>query len=482
MDALYLDKKILIIDDDEDDFIITGDYIHSIPGSSFKIDWSKKYDDGVRHLINRDYDLYLVDYRLGAKSGVDFLKDALLHDCDEPIVLLTGKGNYNIDLQSMQLGAVDYLVKTELTTEKLERCIRYALGRSSTLKALKANERKYRSIFENSKDVVFVTDNHLNFKEVNPAVYKMLGYDKDEILRMNLLDLLDKHTIKQSENLFSEHLSEVNDKELILITKDGDRKYCALTLAREEDSSNVSYVQGILHDITSLKIMEKAAIQTEKLAAAGRLLRTIAHEVRNPLNNISLSTEQLQQDIKDNNSIFYLDIIHRNTRRISDLISELLSTSKPSGISTERLIFQNVIDDVIAASIDRLTLKSINVSLSYPENNVDISADRNNLKLAILNIVINAIEAMEDKTGKLSINLVRDNNDAILTISDNGCGISEDNLTRLFEPFFTQKRNGVGLGLPFTLNILQAHKAHIAVSSQINKGTTFKITFPILSE
>ena len=92
------------------------------------------------------------------------------------------------------------------------------------------------------------------------------------------------------------------------------------------DDINDTYVQGIIHDITNLKKVEKATLQAEKLAAAGRLVRTLAHEVRNPLNNITLSVEQMQQEVKDETGLLYLDIILRNGRRISDLISELLNT------------------------------------------------------------------------------------------------------------------------------------------------------------
>ena len=101
----------------------------------------------LKHMISHDYDLYFVDYRLGARSGVDLLKEALEHNCEEPIILLTGKGNYEVDIEAMQIGAVDYLIKTELTVEKMERSIRYALERATTLKALKGNERKFQKHF-----------------------------------------------------------------------------------------------------------------------------------------------------------------------------------------------------------------------------------------------------------------------------------------------------------------------------------------------
>lgn len=473
--------KLLIVDDDQDDFIITSEHIRRIPGSSFEIDWCHKYDVALQHMIDRNYDLYFVDYRLGAKSGVELLKDALKNNCEEPIILLTGKGNYHVDIEAMQLGAVDYLIKTELSTEKMERSIRYALERTATLKALKANERKYRSIFEKSKDVVFIIDDAFNFKDVNEAAFTMLGYTKEEILKMNLSDLIDQAQHKKFLVQSLQSRKEINDWEVAIITKTGDKKSCVLTATTEDVYPVAGYIQGIIHDITNLKKVEKATLQAEKLAAAGRLVRTLAHEVRNPLNNITLSAEQMQQEIKSETEELYLNIIQRNSKRISDLISELLNTSRPTEIALEEHIFQSILDDVISSAIDRLTLKRIKLQVNYPNEFLKINADREKLKIALLNIVINAIEAMEEGKGQLSIALQHSSTHAMLRISDNGCGISEDNISRLFEPYFTQKRNGVGLGLAFTLNILQSHKANIEVSSVIGSGSTFNITFLLSS-
>ncbi|MBA3829410.1 MAG: PAS domain S-box protein [Taibaiella sp.] len=471
--------KILIVDDDQDDFIITGEYVKHIPGVSYDIEWCPRYSDALQHMINKDYDLYFVDYRLGAKSGVDLLKEAISNNCDDPIILLTGKGNYNVDIEAMQIGAVDYLVKPELTIEKMERSIRYALERAANVRALKANERKYRNIFEKSKDIVFITNEHLDFIDVNETIVSLLGYRKEEILNTNLTDLIEQAQHKKYLQHTIASGSEVDDWEVVIVTKNGEKKSCMLTATVEEDNKGSIYVQGIMHDITNLKKVEKATLQAEKLAAAGRLVRTLAHEVRNPLNNITLSVEQMQQDLKDDTSALYMNIIQRNSRRISDLISELLNTSRPTEITMQEEILQSVLDDVIAASIDRLTLKRIKLHVSYPDEGITIRADKEKLKLALLNIVINAIEAMQEKTGSLSISLHLLTESIVLNISDNGCGISEENVTRLFEPYFTQKRNGMGLGLAFTLNILQAHKAAIEVYSKEQIGTTFTITFPL---
>ncbi len=477
-----LDAKILIIDDDEDDFIITSEYIRSFPGNLFQIDWCNKYNEGLKFLLERKYDLYFVDYRLGAKTGVDFLKEAYKNNCNEPIILLTGKGNYHIDIEAMQYGAFDYLVKTEISVDKMERCIRYSLDRAQTLKELKANEHKYRTIFEKSKDIIFIADYELNFIDINIAIEDILGFKSIEIIGTNLCDLIDNVEQKTFISSAIKECKEFNDKEIIFNTKYSDKKYCTLTYTFESKGKFAGYIQGIIHDISNLKKIEKATLQSEKLAAASRLVRTIAHEVRNPLNNITLAAEQLNNEEINETQNLYLDIIQRNSKRINQLITELLYTSRTLSIQLKKEPIQVIIDDVINAALDRLTLKHINLHLSYPNKVLTIFCDRINIKLALLNIVINAIEAMDEHLGRLEITVVEDNLNAILSIKDNGCGITEENLGRLFEPYFTQKRNGVGLGLAFTFNILQAHKATVDVDTKLGEGTTFAITFPLFFE
>src|SRR5215211_7051112 len=183
--------RILIIDDDEDDFFITSEYLKQIEEYKLTIDWCYKFNDAVQHLSKHAYDMYLVDYRLGAKTGLDFLKEAAKFGMEEPIVLLTGKGNKEVDIEAMQMGATDYLIKTELTVDKLERCIRYALERTSYLKALRENEKKYRNIFELSKDAVFIADKSLLFKDFNQATSDLLGHPKEELLNMSVYSVID---------------------------------------------------------------------------------------------------------------------------------------------------------------------------------------------------------------------------------------------------------------------------------------------------
>jgi len=423
--------------------------------------------------------MYFVDYRLGAKTGLDFLKEAVRLGCEEPIVLLTGKGNKDVDIEAMQMGATDYLIKTELTTDKLERCIRYSLERTAYLKALRANEKKYRSIFELSKDAVFTADKSLLFRDMNQATSALLGFSREVLINMTVFDLISDETDKKLLQKIIDEEGEVNDLEIEFITDSGEKKTCIFSLTATIDNSG-SYYQGLLHDITNLKRAEKANLLIEKLGATGRLVRTLAHEVRNPLNNINMSVEQLLQspETPQEESPLFLDIIQRNSKRIGDIITELLDTSRPTDLVFDRCTLQAVMDDSIAEALDRITLQHVNMQIRYANEPCYIMGNKEKLKIAFLNIIINAVEAVASITGELKISIDSSRETHTVMIRDNGCGIPEENISRLFEPYFTSKRNGMGLGLAATLNILQSHKASIDVTSMLKKGTTFLITFP----
>jgi len=469
--------NILIIEDDEDDFLIIKGCIGDIPGRQFNIDWCYNYDEALVLIDKAQYDIYFVDYLLGAKTGLELLREAIDMGCEDPIILLTGIGNREIDIEAMTIGAVDYQVKSEINTEKLERCIRYALERSSYIRALKANERKFYSIFEKSKDAVFLADEKLVFRDVNSATCDLFKYNKEELLRISLMGLLSR---QDTANLLEEKLKEtgeVEDLEVELLTRKKEKRNCILSISRETHSNGSSYIQGIIHDITNLKRIERAQFQIEKLRSTAMLLRTLAHEVRNPLTNINLSVEQLKPEIHGEDANIYLDIIARNCGRIDALISELLDLSRPAEISLQKVSLQSIMDKSVTAAADRISLKGIVLEQVYPQWPAQVMADTEKLKIAFLNIIINAIEAVPKESGKIVISIKDEAPCYKVYINDNGGGIPEENLSRVFEPYFTSKTNGFGLGLAATWNILQSHHATIDVSSQHGEGTSFILSF-----
>lgn len=470
--------RIVIIDDDEDDYFIITDYLKEIEGTNFEIDWCNNYNKAIENIRQRAYDIYFVDYRLGSHTGIDLLQAACTSDFDDPIVLLTGKGNKNIDVQAMQYGATDYLIKSDLTAEKLERCIRYSLDRASNLKELKTRENRYRNLFENSKDAVWIADSALVFTEMNSATSKLFQMTGSELRGRSLFDFVkDENRKKQLCELFRKG-KNITDFEIELLNATRETRYCLLSISFLKDSEGTDILHGILHDISNIRKAELANVQAQKLAANERLMRTLAHEIRNPLNNISLSIDQLSTGVEDTETQGYLySIMQRNCLRINHIITELLDLTKPLELIFQTHSLQEIIDDSIEMTLDRINLQKVLVQKTYPDHPLEISANKSKLIIAFTNILINAVESMETGKGELHISLSVEPDGYTVTIKDNGKGIPEEYIHKLFEPFFTMKKSGTGLGLAASYSIFQSHKANIRVESQLNKGTDFIIGF-----
>ncbi|MEO8086918.1 MAG: ATP-binding protein [Bacteroidota bacterium] len=234
-----------------------------------------------------------------------------------------------------------------------------------------------------------------------------------------------------------------------------------------------------INDVSGRKNALKELMDAEKLAVTGRISRTIAHEVRNPLTNIDLSLEQVKDSFTGNNEEAkpYLDIIARNSHRINQLITELLDSSKPTQIEVKACNVNSLLDNTLQLAIDRIHLKKIKLVKEYGENIPVVMLDDEKVKTALINLIINAVEAMEEEKGILTIRTRQSSGRCIIEVEDNGSGISKENLENLFVPFFSKKSKGMGLGLTAAQNIIITHKGTIDVQSTVGKGTKFTVTF-----
>lgn len=252
-------------------------------------------------------------------------------------------------------------------------------------------------------------------------------------------------------------------------------------LARNlSDSTSEQYRKELETRVDELAIANKEIRELrniEKFASTGRIARTIAHEVRNPLTNINLASEQLKESLiptEENNML--IDMVKRNSQRINQLISNLLNATKFSELAFEKVSINELIDRALELAEDRISLKHIEIKKDYAENICKINVDEDKLKIAFLNIIVNAIEAMEAEKGLLTINTRIVEGKCRIEFIDNGIGMNDEILSKLFEPFFTNKDNGNGLGLTNTQNIILNHKGRIEVESVEGKGTSFIIT------
>lgn len=264
--------------------------------------------------------------------------------------------------------------------------------------------------------------------------------------------------------------------------------YSFLIYSRENKARRVAdrrvfeYQDQLKDRILELGKANKELIQMrsiEKFAATGRIARTIAHEVRNPLTNINLAVDQLKSELDDGmeeDPAIMLDMINRNSVRINQLITDLLNSTKFTDLEYKKLSINQILDETLELAMDRILLNDVVVTKNYASDICDVSVDAERMKIAFLNIIVNAIEAMEPGKGILQIRTDAKDDKCVVTIRDNGPGIDKESLSKLFEPYFTNKPKGTGLGLTNTQNIILNHKGHIAIESEKGSGATFIIT------
>ncbi|CAH0996047.1 Adaptive-response sensory-kinase SasA [Emticicia aquatica] len=470
--------KLLIVDDDEDDFYLTSDYLKDIPNKKFEITWASSFNEGIAQLAKTKFDLCFFDFLLGIKTGIDLLKIAVEKGINCPIVLFTGKGDQKVDIEAMRLGAMDYLVKSDLDAEKLDRCIRYALERAETMRRLRESEKRLQHIFEQMKEAIVLksTDGLIFYH--NKTALDLFNFDEKAIADRHFSDFF---AIPDNYYRFKEILENqesIDNYEASLVRKNGERVLCSLNSSKQKDSDGNDYYLIVINDITARKKMERDRLLAEKSASTARLARTLAHEVRNPLTNIHLSLDQLDPELEDEELKLFTNIIRRNSHRINTLITELLDSFKPQETILTEVSIVDLLEKALNEASDRLSLKKITLQKYFSED-CHLLLDQSKIKIAFLNLIINAIEAMEAEKGILNISTHTDTNFCYVKIQDNGIGISADNLNKLFEPYFTLKTNGLGLGLAATLTILQSHNARVEVESELGKGTIFMIIFSL---
>ena len=229
-------------------------------------------------------------------------------------------------------------------------------------------------------------------------------------------------------------------------------------------------------DKLNTELLELRSI--EKFAVTGRIARTIAHEVRNPLTNINLATEHLRSEMQPAPDVDILfDMVTRNSNRINELINDLLNSTKAAQLHFTKVNINDMLDQSLGFAQDRIDLKRIKVVKNYSDNLSPVLVDIEKINIAFLNIIINAVEAMESDGGILTITTENKNNRCLVTISDNGKGMDKESLTKLFEPYFTTKEKGNGLGLTNTQNIILSHHANIYAESEAGAGSSFIISF-----
>lgn len=248
----------------------------------------------------------------------------------------------------------------------------------------------------------------------------------------------------------------------------------------ESEQESPANLADLTMQIASLEARYKALVQhqnAEKFTATGRIARTIAHEIRNPLTNINLAVEQLVTEVPvDDSTRFLFEMISRNSKRINHIVSDLLHSTRFADLAISDEPLNDILRELLLEVSEKATAEKVKVVHQFDPMVANVKIDKEKFKQAVINLVLNALEAMQGQLdGVLTVTTSQEADGVAITVADNGKGLSAEESQRIFEPYFTKKQAGQGLSLTTTQNIILNHKGKINFATAPNEGTTFTI-------
>lgn len=256
-----------------------------------------------------------------------------------------------------------------------------------------------------------------------------------------------------------------------------NRERGAKNIAKGQAENYHRQLEARIQELTKINKEILRLKSLEKYTALGRVATTIAHDIKNPLTSINMALAELEDETQTADRKTYFDIIKRNCERIKDQINHFLNVTAFIKLNTQPVSINHLLDDVLQEAADRINLGNIVVEKHYTKGLDKIAVDPERIKIAFLNLVTNAIEAMEANQNLLKITTLNKENKCVIIIEDNGNGMDEETSSKIFEPYYTTKlKNGSGLGLAQTQNIILNHNGNIEVESKRGDGTRFIVT------
>ncbi|MCG6895202.1 MAG: response regulator [Desulfobacteraceae bacterium] len=501
--------KVLLIDDESD---IREVVAIALEDAGYEVIAAADGAEGVRRCRSESPQIVLTDIRMPKMNGIEVLEAVKAIDPSIEVVVVTAFGEMKLAVAALQLDASDFITKP-INDEELLLALDRAKKRFESRRQLRdytallerehartAQELEHsigfqRTLIENSPDGILGCDASGTVIICNQAIEKMTGMDRSEVIRV--LDL---------EQFFSgpewQRLRDcLNGKEFggpgrlllydsALTVPGGAAIPVQISAFRIEEGEGRTGLVCFFQDLRQLRALEREVadqakiLHQDKMMSLGRLSASVVHEINNPLsgilNYIRLMTRILRrgplpEDRRDR-FMEYLDLVEKETDRCSHIVSSLLAFSRKSSPSFGPVRVDELIQRCLSLSRHKMELRNIELRQHIDPDLPDVIGDFNQLQQCVINLIFNAIDAMPDG-GTLTVSGVYDRAQTRVTVSvaDTGHGISDEDLPHIFEPFYTTKTEGygVGLGLSTIFGIVERHNGTVGVDSRPGQGTTF---------
>ncbi|HHP7236898.1 response regulator [Longibacter sp.] len=486
---------VLLIEDDEDDYLITRALLSKAESIDCNLDWARSFDEGLESILSSRYDACLVDYRLGARTGLDLLQEVNERGgVETPIILLTGQGDLEVDLNAMAAGAADYLSKERIDAPLLERSIRYAVERKEADQRI----REQAQLLDKARDAIIAFDMDGRVVYWNKSAERLTGWTADEMLGARAQERLYDESEADKLEECHETVREAGEwtGELRQQSKEGEDLVVESrwTLVRDSGGQPTS-ILVINTDITERKRLESQFLRSQRMESIGRLVGGIAHDLGNLLVPILLGVKVLKRrESEDEKVLKTLEMIEKSAERGSNMVEQVLAFAR--GVEGERVALQaaTIIEEVAKITTETFP-DNIDVRVDVPDDLHDIVGDATQMQQVLMNLCVNARDAMPDG-GVIEISASEaDVSEAeahrkmdaeagsyvCLRVSDTGSGIPDEAIDKIFEPFFSTKAEGegTGLGLSTAYSIVKSHNGFVDVESETGEGTTFRVYVPV---
>ena len=509
------DWKVLIIDDEKG---VRRVMALTLKDAGYEVLTADSGQRGIRTCQERSPHIVITDILMPEMDGIDVLKKIKEEDPDIEVIVMTGFGELDNAIRALQLDASDYVTKP-IHDDAIQVALKRAKERYKNRRALKDYlekmekrwidtadelEKTYRfqkNLIESSIDGIMGWNNKGEVVIFNKRMEKMLGYSKDVVIgKMSFDQFFPKGAIQKFEEVLrGEDWGGGNrlflyETDLVSITGTDIPVQLSATVLFEE-GDEIGTV-GFFRDIRETRRLEQQfadqarLLQQDKMITMGRLAASAVHEINNPLsgvlNYIRLMIKILNRDVLESEHIDkfrnYLTLSESETRRCSKIVSNLLTFSRKSEVEFTKIDINELVTKSLLLSQHKLDLLNIQPETVLDPNTPIVLGDSDQIQQCIINLVFNAIDAMPDG-GTLNVSTsVNDGKKRIkIEVKDTGCGISKGDIPKVFDPFYTTKSEGKGLGLGLSTvsGIIDRHKGSIRLDSELGEGTIFTIELPL---
>lgn len=505
--------KILMFEDNSEHQEMFLTYLGMTAFANADVITTPSMQAGLALLESADFDIIFLDLSLTDSTTGQSLQsiEQLVPYC--PVVVLTSLDDRETIMSIINKGAQDCLPKSELSDLILERTIRFNLDRWRLGRELFQSEQKVRRFsqaLEQSSEAVIITDVDGKIEHINPAFTALTGHSFDEV-RGNKPSWLENKSDQACSDVWETiNSGEVWKGRIVDRKEDGASYPSMLTVSPiKNGSSEVINFVGIQHDLTEYERLEERLHQSRKMEAVGTLIAGVAHEINNPLAGIMQTTQNIKrrfsQDLVKNVEVAkslgielekvrayldergisgFMDGVSDSGKRIADVVSRLEKLREQKG--TRLPVDLNTLIQGAAAQAEQENaqgFENIDVEYDLDEALPKVTCIAEEIGRALLNIINNAATSIRvtDPTGKIVVRSNLRGEMVLIEVEDNGCGMEQSELEKIFEPFYTTaspEREGLGLSTAYVIICIN-HGGHMNVESETNRGTKIIIELPI---